>query len=146
MVTAGLKLSKLQVRAIFTTILQKSIPDLDSTAEPGDVFCFLVADLLEKLAFLSPEQRTLILTEIKPALTVPATETIQLGFADQQYCVWTGRTGWLDLETGEELVGLETPFMETIGYNLTELYRRGILMLENRNGFHVKKSSAGSVD
>lgn len=146
MVTGGLKLSKLQVKNIFTTVLKKSTPAADSPADPADTFCLLAADALEKVSFLSPEQRTLILLELQPALTVPCQITMPLVFADGRYCTWEGRTGYTDLETGEQIDEIPHLPLQMIGYNLPELYRRGVWMLENRNGFHVKKSAAGSVD
>jgi hypothetical protein len=146
MVLKGLKISRLQIRAIFTTILQKSMPDLTAKADPADIFCLLVADLLEQLAFLKPEQRTLLLTELKPLTAQPPDGLLHLMFVDEEYCTWTGFTGFLNIADGEQTPALPDPPLESIGYNLTELYRRGTLMLENRNGFHVKKSDAGSVD
>jgi len=146
MVTGGLKLSKLQVKNIFTTVLNKSMPVSDDIADPEDTFCLLAADALEKVAFLSPEQRTLILLELRPVLTVPCRVTVPLVFADGRYCAWEGRTGYLDLETGDQIEEIPHLPLQMIGYNLPELYRRGVWMLENRNGFHVKKSTAGSVD
>jgi hypothetical protein len=146
MVTAGLKLSKLQVKNIFTTVLNKSMPVSNDSADPEDTFCLLAADALEKVAFLSPAQRTLILLELRPVLTVPCRVTVPLVFADGRYCAWEGRTGYLDLETGDQVDEIPHLPLQMIGYNLPELYRRGVWMLENRNGFHVKKSAAGSVD
>jgi hypothetical protein len=146
MVLRGLKLSPLQVRAIFTTILQKSMPNSAEKAEPADIFCLLVADLLEQLAFLQPEQRTFLLTELKPLLGGEPVDLLHLMFVDEEYCTWTGFTGFLNLTDGAQVESLSDPPLESIGYNLTELYRRGTLMLENRNGFHVKKPDPGSVD
>lgn len=146
MVLSSLKLSRLQVRAIFTTILQKSMPDLAAKAEPSDIFCLLLADLLERLAFLQPEQRTFLLTELKPLVAAPPAELLHLMFVDEEYCTWTGYTGFLNVLTGDQVPALDEPPLESIGYNLTELYRRGTLMIENRSGFHVKKSDPGRVD
>ena len=146
MVLGGLKISRLQIRAIFTTILQKSMPEPTAIAEPADIFCLLVADLLEQLGFLKSEQRTFLLTELKPLVLGPPVDLIHLMFVDEEYCTWTSFTGFLNLTTGDQVAVLDDPPLESIGYNLTELYRRGVLMLENRNGFHVKKSDPGSVD
>jgi hypothetical protein len=147
MLTAGVKLSPLQIRAIFTTVLQKSMPNPDEIAAPTDVFCLLVADVLERVQGLQAEQRSFLLKEICPLFyNAPPTELLHLMFVDSRYSVWTGYTGYLDLETGETVPALPSVPMISIGYNLTELYRQGVLMLENRNGFHGKKSSTGSVD
>lgn len=122
----------------------------DDDEIPDRVLLFLLAaDLFEKLAFLQPEQRVVILSELWANLFATPTlftQLNQLMFADSQYCTWTGRTGFLDLETGETVEQLQHPPMESIGYNLSELYRRGKLLIENRSGLNVKKHNAGSVD
>lgn len=146
MVTAVLKLSKLQVRTVFTSILRRPYPAGDSALIQAEIFALLLADMLENLAFLQPAQRTLILTELTtsgPELCATCDPHL-LAFADGQYCTWSGHAGWTDLETGEQLPAIPHPFMETISYNLSELYRRGVLKAENRAGFHVK-NNAGSV-
>jgi len=147
MVSAGLKLSPIQLRAIFTTILQKSIPNPDEILALPDLFCLLVADVLERVASLQSEQRAFLLREMRDVFAqAPPQGLLHLMFVDNRYSVWTGHTGYIDLETGETLAALPTTPMISIGYNLTELYRQGVLMLENRNGFHGKKSDSGSVD
>jgi hypothetical protein len=147
MVTAGLNFSKLQVRTIFTTILQKSMPADTGEIAHEDLFCLLVADALERISALQPEQRTLLLTELRPVFNVdPATALIHLLFADNRYSTWTGYTGFLDLQSGENITCMPAVPVVSIGYNLSELYRQGVLMLENRNGFHGQKYNAGSVD
>lgn len=149
MVTPCLNLSKLQTRAIFTGVLNKPQPAPDDPLSQQDVFFLLVGDMLERLAFLKAEQRTLLLQELQSLFARPsaAPECLkQVVFADGRYCTWTGQSGFTDLESGEQVTVLPHPPMETIAYNLEELYRRGVLLIEKRNGFHVKKSPAGSVD
>ncbi|NDD52284.1 hypothetical protein EBZ39_00130 [bacterium] len=147
MVTAGLKLSPLQLRGIFTNVLQKSMPAPDTLIEPPDLFCLLVADTLEKVPAMQSEQRSFLLREMRDLFdTAPPQDLLHLMFVDSRYSVWTGHTGYLDLETGETIPAIPTVPMISIGYNLTELYRQGVLMLETRNGFHGKKSDPGSVD
>jgi len=148
MVIPALNLSKLQIRAIFTGVLNKQQPDLDAPLEQQAVFFLLVGDMLERLAFLKPEQRTLIMQELRTTFANPSVcrECLQqLAFADGRHCTWTGHEGFMDLESGERVHTLPHPPMETIAYNLDELYRRGALMIEKRNGFHAKKPVAGSV-
>lgn len=146
MVTDGLKLSKLQVKNIFTTTFKKSIPEQTDIADLEDTRWLLIADLLEKVPFLNAEQRTLILLEMHQSLTVRHQNVAPLVFADERYCTWETQTGYLDLLTGETILEIPRQPLQMIGYNLPELYRRGVWMLENRNGFHAKKSAAGSMD
>ena len=146
MVMAVLKLSKLQARTVFTTALKTEMPHPQQQLLPYEIFTLLIADMLENIAFLQPAQRALILTELSAGKMTdcPTCDPNLLAFADSQYCTWTGHTGWTDLETGEQLPTIPNPFMETISYNLNELYRRGVLKAENRAGFHVKHN-AGSM-
>jgi len=147
MVTHCLKLSKLQLRAIFTNVLREPVPGETDVLPAASVFYLLLADMLERLQFLKAEQRLLLLTSLKDSQALAGQpDHGQLAFADGQYCTWTGQTGWTELETGEQVTQLPHPPIETIGYNLQELYRRGVRLIETRNGFHVKKSAAGSVD
>jgi hypothetical protein len=149
MITRVLKLSKLQIRNLFLTVLQQATPTEDSAPSERILLMLLTADMFEKLEFLRPEQKTAILTELWLNLYADANvfeQLNQLMFADSQYCTWTGRTGFLDLETGDDIAHLPHPPMESIGYNLSELYRRGRLLIEQRSGLHVKNHNAGSVD
>ena len=149
MVTGLLKLSKLQIRSLFTTILGWTEPPAENTPlDPESKLFILLADLLEKLAFLQPEQRLLILTELRNrTLDGDCVACLnQLAFADNQYCTWTGQTGWLDLESGDVIANLAHPPIETIGYNLNELVRRATYCIEARSGLHVKKPDAGPVE
>lgn len=148
MVTDLLVLSKLQIRALFTTILGRSVPDETVPLQTDEKLFLLLADLLEKLAFLKPEQRTLVLTEVRAHQPdIDCNDCLnQLVFADNRYSTWTSNVGWLDLETGETLTKLPHPPMETIGYNLNELIRRATLHIEKRSGLHAKKPDAANLD
>ena len=143
MVMRVLKLSKLQIRAIFISILQKPLPAEEDILPAEDILMLLVADMLENLVFLQPEQRTVILSGLHETASSPnecPTCLNQLVFVESRYTTWTGQTGFVDLETGEQVMTLPHPPMETIGYNLTELYRRGVLRTEKKAGFHVKSN------
>jgi len=150
MVMRVIALSKLQIRSIFNTILRVELPNENAPLADNDIFILLVADMLQRLGFLQAEQRVLILTQLTPVFADQegeecATCLKQLVFADNQFCTWTGHTGFTDLRTGEALEMIPHPPMETIAYNLGELYRRGVLQIEKRAGMHVKHN-ANSVD
>lgn len=144
------KLSKLQIRNLFTTTLRQPVPGGEDVVSPDNLFYVLLADLLERLDFLKAEQRLLILEGIwsqKNAADGEASCCLDhLAFPDGQYCTWTGQTGWLDLDSGETAALLPSAPLESIAYNLNELYRRGVLQIEQRAGFHAKKFDAGSVE
>jgi hypothetical protein len=149
MVTRSLKLSKLQIRTLFLTVLREPVPAEDAHLSDTFLMVLVFADLLERIAFLLPEQRSAILTEIWANLfTTEAfnTQFNQIVFIDNQFTTWTGEKGFLDLQTGEWADSLPHPALETIGYNLNELYRREKLRIEKRSGFHVKKHNAGSLE
>jgi len=146
MVTATVKLSKLQLKNIVKTGGYK-YPDDGDTTTPELLARVLTADMLERLAFLAPEQKSLILDESAAAQAVAITRLAQLAFVDGRYCTWTGHTGFLDIESVEMLTELPVPPIETISYNLHELFRRGKHQIEKRNGYHAKRSNdAGDVD
>ena len=67
-------------------------------------------------------------------------------FADEKYCTWTGATGWLELETGDMVKDNVGPFIETIGYNLSELFRRHEIALKHKVAAHDQKHYHGSLD
>ena len=151
MVTRALKLSKLQIRTLFLTVLRQPIPRDDDVVKDNDplLMTLIFADILERVAFLLPEQRTVILTEIWAHLfsgEACNSQFNQIVFIDSQYVTWTGEKGFLNLHTGDWVEELPHPAMETIGYNLNELYRREKLRIEKRSGFHVKQHNAGSVE
>lgn len=116
-------------------------------------FYLLLADMLENLAFLSSEQRLLIgeaLRQTRQELELPI-EDIQsdcsttLAFADGRHVTWTGALGWMALDSGERCDFLPRRPLETIAYNLSELYRRGVQLIKSRAGLN-DNHSAGSVE
>jgi hypothetical protein len=149
MVTGLIRLSKLQIRALFSGILRQPVPDETILLSDAAVLFLLTADLVERLPFLKPEQRNVLLAEFWPTLESAGPQLFsqlnQFVFVDSQFCTWTRMTGFLDLQQGEWVTELPHPAMETIGYNLNELYRRGRRHIEKRSGLHAKHR-AGSVE
>lgn len=137
--TPILKLDKLQLR-----MLTGGYSDLEPLPK-SRVGILLLADLLERLAFLTPSQRQTVLAHYKPDLpaTFPVWET--LAFADGNWCTWTGQTGWLDLTTGDVVEALPAAPVETIGYNLVTRYVRAMAQLRKRTS-DGEKHPAGSMD
>lgn len=146
MVVNILRLSKLQIRNVFSDILRTDYPD-NVPLKRLEIFYLLLADLLENLSFLTSDQRMLVLRETYKALHDPFVNNffVQLVFLDNAHVTWTGQEGFLSLETGEETLQLPRPALEAIGYNLSELYERGILKIEKRSGLHAKKPDEGSM-
>lgn len=137
-----LKLDKLQIRAIARRYNYSS----DDTPLPRYVTLhLLLADLLERLAFLKPSQRVAILDEYEMTLEANEPQWETLAFADGNWVTWSGHTGWLDLETGDTVNTLPAAPVETIGYNLVTLYTRAMAQLRKRNS-DGKEHPAGSVD
>jgi len=154
MVTEVLELSKLQIRAVFSA-LWNTVPGwkepIPIALEEHELRALILADTLEKFSFLSGAQRMLILTAVYNTLIAKKDENAvccfkQLIFADGRYCTWTGRTGFMDIVTGDEINELPELPIETLAYNLDSLYQRGVRKIENRAGRHAKKTDAGSVD
>jgi hypothetical protein len=154
MLVRVVKISKLQIRNVFTHVLKRQwvySPEMVVDAEA--TFYLLLADMLENLAFLSSEQRLLIgeaLRQTRQELSLPVEEiqsdcAATLAFADGRYVTWTGATGWLALESGENCGILPRRPLETIAYNLSELHRRGVQLIKSRAGINGDHS-AGSVE
>jgi hypothetical protein len=149
MVARVLKLSKLQIRAVFG-LIQKPQPADEDIISRRDLRHLLLADLLENIKFLRPEQRTVILDGVWATTAEHADIPVccvgdQIVFADSRYCTWSGNTGWLDLLEGENTAELPCPPLETIAYNLIELERQAKNAIENRSGANAKRN-AGSVE
>ena len=154
MVVQVVKISKLQIRNVFTHVLQRQwVYSPTMVLDTESVFYLLLADMLENLDFLSGEQRLLIgeqLRQTRRELELPI-EDIQgdcsatLAFADGRYVTWTGAMGWLTLESGEKCDFLPRRPLETIAYNLSELYRRGVQIIKSRAGLNDNHST-GSVE
>ena len=146
MVAPILKLDKLQLRAHsrFYNADNKGNPEVDPLPRYV-VLRLLLADMLERLAFLSPSQRQAILERYNEDIDHNQAQWDTLAFADGNWCTWTGHYGWLDLTTGEIRTALPAPPVETIGYNLVTLYHRATTQIRKRNA-DAQKHHAGSVD
>jgi hypothetical protein len=141
MVTETVALSKLQLRNIVKAAAFQD-PTPDSPVDANLLIRVLLADMLERLPFLTAEQRALILSETNYAQKTALTEMAQLAFADGRYCVWTGNFGFLDLDSGDTIQHLPIPPIETISYNLNALYIAGKHRIEKRGGLHAKRQTA----
>lgn len=148
MVTRVLRLSKLQIKAVFAG-LGLSVPPEDKALTPHEFHQLVLADLLENLKFLKPEARTIILNSVWETKTngpadpdaAPCCVGDQVFFADSQYCTWLGYTGWLDLSTGDTISILPHAPVETIAYNLVELRRQATVAIENRSKSNAKRDA-----
>jgi hypothetical protein len=147
MLSRVLKLSKLQIRAVFHG-MGAAVPEETAVLARRDIRYLLLAALLERLNFLKAEQRSAILAGVwalRKNAEVSCCDPDQIVFADGQYCAWIGNTGWLDLENGDTITVLPCPPLETIAYNLVELERQTRVQIENRSGSNARRN-AGSVD
>jgi len=148
MVTQNLELSKLQIKGLLKLINEPQ-PEPDDDTPPHILVPLLVAELLEKIR-LTAEQRNLIIAETRLAQNDAAAGYLaQLCLVDGAYCVATGLAGFLDLGTGDIIADqLPIPPMETISYNLQELYRRGKQKILNRSGLNAERhaNTEGNMD
>jgi hypothetical protein len=58
--------------------------------------------------------------------------SVTLAFAERHYVTWTGLTGYLYLPTCTRMPKLPVTPLESIGYNLTELFRRNFFRCRDR--------------
>ena len=137
-----LKLDKLQVKSILRSY---SYTDDPANLPRYVTLHLLLADLLERLAFLKPSQRQAITDAYDSEIAANMSQWETLAFADGNWVTWTGHTGWLDLTTGSNVNALPAAPVETIGYNLVTLYTRAIAQIRKRNS-DAKESHAGGVD
>ena len=139
MVIPVLKISKLQMRNIFENILDLPYPEDDEIIPEKALRLLFFADLLVRVKYVAAEQQQILLNKVNRSEWPD-----KFVVADGKYCTWTGQTGFLNLETGEKINELPEPPLETIGYNLVELHRRGLLQAEEWKD--AKKHNSGSVD
>lgn len=135
MVTEQINLGKLQIRTILS-LLNRKEPAPDGAVEDVILITLLVAELLEQIR-LTAEQRNLILLETRDTVdaVIMYDQLAQLCLVDGVYCAATGVTGFIDLNTGDKITDkLPIPPLETISYNLNELWRRGRQRILNRSG------------
>ncbi|NBO19796.1 MAG: hypothetical protein EBV03_11370, partial [Proteobacteria bacterium] len=146
MVTQAVKLSKLQLRNVVKLAGYSDITP-EQEVPTALLVKILLADMLEQLAFLTAEQRMLVLDETLGAQNWAATQTALIVFVDGRYCTWSNYTGFLVLDSGENIRELPHAPIETISYNLQELLRRGRRQIEKRSGLHAKQQNAdGNVE
>jgi hypothetical protein len=134
----------LQIKAIFA-LARQPVPIDDYVLTARELNHLLLADLLENIKFLRPEQRTAILCGVWDTDGDAPCCVNQIAFADSHYCTWTGNHGWLDLNTGDTTDVLPCPALETIAYNLIELKRQAKHAIENRSGANAQ-SNARSME
>jgi hypothetical protein len=137
-----LKLDKLQIKSVLRSY---NYTDDPSPLPRYVTLHLLLADILERLAFLKPSQRQAIADAYDAEIAANMPQWQTLAFADGNWCTWTGRTGWLDLTSGDTIDVLPAPPVETIGYNLVVLYDRAIAQIQKR-AQHAQEHPAGSPD
>lgn len=130
------KWSPLQKRALLRNLLHYDATDEENEYPAGDCMVIWLAHLLEGALFLKPEQRQLLLEEITPDLQqfgkhieegLPEHRGVpnyQLVLAEGYYATWTNKEGFLDLREGTWVRSTPRPILESLGYNLTELFCR----------------------
>jgi hypothetical protein len=109
-----------------------------------EVLVFLFFGLLKKLQ-IPDDAAVIILEEWYDDTRSQPQPFLQFVVADNQYCMWTNMTGQYDLKSGEIGGKIPNGVLETVGYNLNELYRRGTAEIRARHE-HAQNNSAGSVD
>lgn len=145
--SAVLRLARLSpvVSRVILSAIGGQIADSDPVLVPGETLSLLVAGLLDRVRIVSNDQRLLLLQDIKSVLwpfaqqlqevinaapdkrKISRLPVCQLGFVERRYVTATGRSGFLDLTTGDALRELPAAPLETISYNLTTLYVRNVV-------------------
>lgn len=132
-VFAGTELTPLQRRTVFRLVGFDRQPPDDTVLAADAVFGVWLFMLVIRLRYLEPDQQNLLAEEVVGTLSalgdglqlgLPQQSTPTLVIADGRYATWNGRTGWLDLVTGESVAKPAVPPLETMGYNLAVLFDR----------------------
>jgi len=129
-ITHGIGIPPLQLRAIFRRLGYTTMPAAEASLTVDECFCFWLALLIDRFRFLTADQRSLLADEMIPAFKTMGTaiqaDTVgspMVAIADSRYAVWHGRTGWLDLTTGDTVQYTQAP-LESLAYNLKVLFHR----------------------
>ncbi len=129
--TEGIDLTPLQIRAAFRQIGYSQVPTGDMQMPPVGCLKLWVFTLISRLKFLDPEQRTLLAEEMIPELSDLANrvlanevQTPMVVIADSRYATWHPHTGWLDMANGSSVTAPGHPALETVAFNLAVLFWR----------------------
>lgn len=122
-------ITPLQRLSLYENILQVE----PNCLEPGHCLLAWVYQLLLELPWLTPEAINLIIRRCRDDIILAGTaiefgmnagDSYMLVFAERNFCTWTGGTGYLDLKDGSTCKQVPVTPMESIAYNLVELFRR----------------------
>ena len=134
----GTRLSKLRLRAFFSTIGHEKVPDEGVLIGLHDCFLFWTYTLVNRLKFLTADQTHLLFEQMLPQLMeVDLVTDLELAdrawllvVADGRYATWENYTGWFDLEIGENAVLDAFTPLEAVSFSLCEMYRRNLAAVE----------------
>jgi hypothetical protein len=121
-------ITPLQRLSLYENILQVQPDHLG----PGHCLLAWTYLLLLELPWLPPEAVNLIIRRSREHLLAEGERIEQkmeppiftLVFVERNFCTWTGATGYVDLRDGTVAKQLPVTAVESIAYNLMELYRR----------------------
>lgn len=151
-VERALKLSPLQIKNLCRGILAEPPVEKEETVSERTLFFLFLADMLNRIGGLSSDEQNLLLTEIatrEPAAPLAPDALRQLVIADGAFATWTGNAGFLRLGTGDMIEATPVTPVETIGYNLDELWRRNMALIaaiNKREAHNAENACAGSAD
>ena len=128
-------LSNAQVITIFRSVLRyDKAPALDEELNTGEALIIWIADLLHGLQVCDPDQRTLLLQELRVSIMEYGGEleeriahdrefsAFSIGFADRRYATCSVSNQFFDLEEGVWVTELPHPPLETLSYSVTVLF------------------------
>jgi len=131
-------LSSVQLISITRSLLRRDTTLEDDTdLSAGESLLLWLADLLEWMQICGPDQRTLLLQELREEIIstgfvlqneIEETDcqlpVFHIGFADRRWATCTTRSDFFDLDTGKWVKELEEPPLETVTYAATALFMR----------------------
>jgi hypothetical protein len=142
----GLRRRWLLREIIVTDDIDETSPSLDG----GDCMLAWLYDFLGGLPWVAPEAAQLIIKESQAqmreighmlglwqrGILPSALNDPTLAFADKKFVTWTGWQGWTSLDSGRGHSKLPMTPLESIAYNLAELFKRNYHQAKARRDAH----------
>lgn len=134
--------ARLRSRWIFKELLQLPLPEAAEKIPAEASLLMWSGDLLERIGLLS-EQIQLVLSAVRPNIhfAMEPNSSYQLVILDGRYLAYSSALTILDLESGDVLEKMPHTALESVAYNLGELYRRRL-----QGGPHAEAAPGSLVE
>ena len=131
------KLPMVQLRLLFCHVLgHEHVPQEETDVSPGDCLVFWIFGTLVSLGMDAAQVQLLVYRIAEKLRTfghICSTDPTEypefiIAISDGRYAAWTGRTGYFDIETGEDVEKLERVTHVSLGINVAQTFIRGTVL------------------